>query len=94
MILLSQIHTASREDARHAEWILERRHPSRWSNTQRIALQVEREVEARLDGHVQREHNALFESIMNDPSLSDEAKRTILEHAASLGEKKDKAGVN
>jgi len=50
MALLTIIQQSARTDAKHAEWIMERRFPERWANTQRIQVQVEKEVEAELEG--------------------------------------------
>lgn len=49
MALLTIIRQAGHTDARHAAWIMERRFPERWANTQRIQVQVEKEVEAELE---------------------------------------------
>lgn len=97
MVLLSRINKAStgeRSDWRAASWILERRHSDRWSSTQKIAMQVEREVSARIEGELTAQHNQFFEKIMEDPTLSAEAKKKIFEHAASLKQEQSKAEVN
>jgi hypothetical protein len=49
MALLTKIQAAAQGDARHAEWILERRFPERWANSQRIDTQVEVRLEQSLE---------------------------------------------
>lgn len=94
MILLSRINTASSHDWRAAGWILERRHPGRWANTQRINVEVEKRVAERIGGEVALQHNLLFEKIMNDDSLSADAKKAVLQHAATLENASAKAAIN
>ena len=43
--LLSRVSKASKEDWRAATWLLERRFSSRWANTQKIEVAVEKEME-------------------------------------------------
>lgn len=49
MSLLTTIQRAAQADARHAQWILERRFPERWANTQKIQAQVDIHLEQSLD---------------------------------------------
>lgn len=86
LTLLKRVNAASRDDWRAASWILERRFPAQWSNTQRIALQVEREVKARMDGELNTQINSLFRNIMDDESIPLDAKRKMLEHASQMKE--------
>ena len=50
MTLLTTIRQAAQVDAVHARWILERRFPDRWANTQRIEVKVQERLEAELEG--------------------------------------------
>ena len=47
--LLTTVKLHSVDDWRAASWILERRHPDRWANTQRVKLEVEKELRKTLD---------------------------------------------
>jgi len=49
MALLTTIRQAAEVDAVHARWILERRFPERWANTQRIELQVDERVRTEIE---------------------------------------------
>lgn len=49
MSMLSRINQSGNNDWKALAWILERRHPNRWANTQRIEVQVERRVEDELN---------------------------------------------
>jgi hypothetical protein len=86
MILLTLISNASRTDARHAQWLLERRFPERWANTHRVRVQVDQQVESEL--------NLLFEAIASAPDLTSETKRRIFEIASQLESRASMAGCN
>lgn len=73
---IAAIRAATKEDWRAAAWMLERRHSDRWASTQKIQLQVERQVEAEL--------NLLFEAIVNDPTIPSDVKLRIIEKAENL----------
>lgn len=47
--LVKRVNDATKDDWRAATWMLERRHPERWANTQRIQLEVAKELERTLD---------------------------------------------
>lgn len=79
MTLITRVRNASAEDWRAASWMLERRHPERWSNMQRVKIEVERELESQFDLY--------FEEVMNDPEIPTETKRRLLEHARNLQER-------
>ncbi|MBD2076215.1 hypothetical protein H6F86_20510 [Phormidium sp. FACHB-592] len=44
----AHIKGAGKDDWRASAWLLERRHPDRWSNTQRVKIEVEKELEQTL----------------------------------------------
>jgi hypothetical protein len=46
---VAKIKLAGEGDWRAAAWLLERRHPDRWANTQRIELMVKKQLEDALD---------------------------------------------
>ena len=86
MLLLSRIHAASQSDWRAASWVMERRWPERWSNTQRIEVQVSQRLEQQFD--------LFFESLLSDVVLDTEAKRRVLEIASELKEQASLAQTN
>jgi transposase len=51
---VAKIKKAEDSDWRAAAWMLERRHPDRWASTQRVKLEVEKEMEKTLD-HLERQ---------------------------------------
>lgn len=65
MALVSRVYTASTEDWRAASFLLERRHPERWSNTQKIRVEVEKELDATLDKIEQRLPPELFRQVLS-----------------------------
>lgn len=84
--LVSKIRIASEDDWKAASWILERRHSDRWANTQRVKVEVEKQVEA--------EMNLLFEAIASDPDIPTDAKRKIFEAASNIQARQEMAGAN
>lgn len=63
--LIKNIRINSADDWRAAAWILERRHPSRWANAQRIRDEAERQAAA------------IFDNVMGQ--ISDAARIEILQ---------------
>lgn len=49
LLLLSRVHNASTHDPRNAQWILERRYPEHWANSQKIQVQVNEKLDQELD---------------------------------------------
>lgn len=63
--LLSTVKTHSADDWRAASWILERRHPDRWANTQRVKLEVEKEIRGVLDALEAKMSPAAYDELVN-----------------------------
>jgi hypothetical protein len=63
-VLLGRVKRASEEDWRAATWILERRYSDRWSNKQRIQIELEKELEKTLQ-HLEGElPPEIFEQVL------------------------------
>ena len=71
---IAAIRGATKKDWRAAAWMLERRHPDRWSVTQKIQLQLEAEV------------NAIYDAIENDETIPLEHKKAVFAAIAAAGE--------
>lgn len=67
---VTKIKAAEKEDWRAAAWMLERRHPDRWASTQRIRLEVEKEMEKALDTLESKLPPAIFDQVL--AALTDE----------------------
>lgn len=63
--LVGTITTASKRDWRAGAWILERRHPERWANTQRIQIEVEKELEKVVDRLEDKLPAEIFEQVLS-----------------------------
>jgi hypothetical protein len=62
--LLNRVLKASEDHYQAACWILERRYPDRWSNTQRIKVEVAKEVEKTLDQLERKLPPAIFDQVL------------------------------
>jgi len=71
---IAAIRGATKKDWRSAAWMLERRHPDRWSVTQKIQLQLEAEL------------NAIYDKIENDETIPLEYKKAVFAALAAAGE--------
>lgn len=63
--LVKRVSDSSKDDWRAATWMLERRHPERWANTQRIQVEVQKELERTLDQLEKQLPPALFDQVLN-----------------------------
>ena len=64
--LVKQIKVASAKDWRAAAWALERRHSDRWANTQRIQVEVERQLDKEREKEVRAMEKLMPEGSYND----------------------------
>lgn len=74
--LVKRVNDATKDDWRAATWMLERRHPERWANTQRIQIEVQKELERTLDQLEKQLPPAIFDQVLSaivDGDAGDEA---------------------
>lgn len=62
---IAMVRTHSADDWRAAAWILERRHPDRWANTQRVKLEVEKEIRGVLDALEAKMSPTAYDELVN-----------------------------
>jgi hypothetical protein len=63
--LVKRVNDASKDDWRAATWMLERRHPERWANTQRIQIEVQKELERTLDQLEKQLPAGIFDQVLS-----------------------------
>ena len=71
---IAAIRGATKKEWRAASWLLERRHPDRWTTTQKLQVQLEAEL------------NAIYDKIENDPTIPLEYKKAVFAAIAASGE--------
>ena len=70
---VSRIRFAEERDWKAAAWMLERRHPERWANTQRVKIEVEKELEKTLTALEAKLPPEVYSQLLETLSTLDES---------------------
>lgn len=61
---IAVLRASSKTDPNSAKWLLERRHPDRWANAQRVKVELAKEIDKTLDKLESRLSPEIFEQVL------------------------------